>query len=341
MTIMVRAAALANYTEVARHLRLDVREMLRRHGLRPKLLANPEQRIPIESVVSLLEDSAEQSGCPTFGLHMAESRQLSDLGVVSLMLTHQPTLRAALQMVIAFRHLLNEALVIQLEDAGELVILHEAVLAGPLGGSRQAIELALGVLCRLCGALLGPGWQPRAVKFVHAAPRDIAVHCRVFGCAPRFGCDFNGIVCNAADLDRPNPGADPAMARYAKRFLETLPPPGRNSAVLEVRKAIYLLLPTGRATIEQIAQGLGLNVRTLQRQLDDAGMTFSELLDEVRSDLVLCYLDNHTLPLTQVAELLGYGMASSFTRWFSARFGMAPIVWRRTHSAAARPARRG
>jgi AraC-like DNA-binding protein len=338
---LVRAAVLTNYTEVARHLGLDPGQMLRKHGLRPKLLADQEQRIPLEAVVALLEDSAALSASPAFGLRMAESRQLADFGAVSLLLTHQPTLRAALETVVEFRHLLNEAIAIHLEDAGTLVIVREEVLVGTPGGSRQTIELALGVLCRMCSALLGPGWRPRGVKFTHGAPPDESVHRRVFGGNPEFGCEFNGIVCSAADLDRPNPTADPAMARYAKRFLQELQPANReDTTVLEVRKAIYLMLPMGRASIEQIAQGLGFNVRTLQRQLDEAGMSFSELLDEVRSDLVLRYLDNHDFSLAQVAELLGYGMPSSFTRWFSGRFGMAPVVWRRLHAPPVRAARR-
>ena len=37
-------------------------------------------------MVELLEASAEASACPTFGLRMAETRQLSNFGVVSLLL---------------------------------------------------------------------------------------------------------------------------------------------------------------------------------------------------------------------------------------------------------------
>ena len=50
-------------------------------------------------------------------------------------------------------------------------------------------------------------------------PPSLAVHRRVFGQAVEFGHEFNGIVCNAADLDAPNPGADPVMARYTQRLL--------------------------------------------------------------------------------------------------------------------------
>ena len=135
-------------------------------------------------------------------------------------------------------------------------------------------------------------------------------------------------MCRTEDLDRPNPNADPAMARYARQFLESLPGAQGRSTVYEALKAIYLLLPMGRATIDQIAEGLGLNVRTLQRQLESASVVFSDLVNEVRRELVVRYLENPGYSLALIAELLGYSVPSSFTRWFGAQFGVTPQRWR-------------
>lgn len=334
MTTLIRAAALTNYFEVAAHLRLNPQPLLRKVGLSRARLADPEQRIPLTAVVELLEASAKASGCPTFGLRMAESRQLSNFGVVSLLLSHQPTLRAALLVIMQYRHLLNESLAMHVEEAGKIVIIREELVGDEALQTRQSIELALGVLSRMGSAVLGPHWQPISVEFTHRAPKDLQVHRRVFHCPVHFGAEFNGIVCQAADLDRSNPNADLAMARYAKQFVESLPRPSQTSIVHEVRKAIYLMLPMGRATIEQIAEGLGLNVRTLQRQLEVAGAVFSDLVTEVRRELVVRYMENPAYSLASISELLGYSIPSSFTRWFSVQFGAAPQQWRAEHLAS-------
>jgi hypothetical protein len=71
----------------------DPDPLLRRMKLTRALLADSEQRIEASKVVALLEESARLSGSPTFGLRMAESRQLADFGVVSLLFKHQRTLR--------------------------------------------------------------------------------------------------------------------------------------------------------------------------------------------------------------------------------------------------------
>ena len=91
-----------------------------------------------------------------------------------------------------------------------------------------------------------------------------------------------------------------------------------------MRRSVYLLLPMGRASLEQVASGFGMNERTLQRQLDKAGMSFSAILNEVRRELAQRYVENTDYSMGRVAELLGYANLSSFTRWFSTQFQRAP-----------------
>ncbi|MBF4209698.1 AraC family transcriptional regulator [Pseudomonas donghuensis] len=331
MTALVRAASLTNYLEVSRHLGLNPHALLAQVGLSAALLDDPNQRIAVSSVVTLLEESARVSGCETFGLRMAELRQLSDFGEISLLLSHQRTLRDALQVIVQYRHLLNDALAIHIEEAGKTVIIREEVVTDRPQRGRQATELAIGVMLRLCAALLGAHWHPISANFTHAAPADLAIHRRIFGCTLVFGSEFNGIVCPAADLDTANPLANEAMARLAQRYLDTLQAGGKLSLELEMRKTIYLLLPMGRATIEQVAQTQGMNVRTLQRRLEECGVTFSDLVNGVRRDLVIRYLENPSYSLGRIADMLGYSMPSSFTRWFIAQFGMPPASWRAQH----------
>ncbi|WP_028631443.1 AraC family transcriptional regulator [Metapseudomonas resinovorans] len=329
MALMARTAALTNYLEVSQQLGLNPQQLLSQFGLSQPMLENLELRIPMTTVALLLEASAQVSGCETFGLRMAESRRLSNFGAISLLLTHQPTLRDALNTIVQYRHLLNESLSLHISETGKTVILSEEIIIAPSVSMRQSIELAIGVLHRLCGALLGSHWRPQSVNFTHDAPADLHVHRRVFGGNVEFNRQFNGIVCLAADLNTANPTADPLMANYARGFVESLPGATKGSTLNEVRQAIYLLLPLDRATIGQIAQSLGMNVRTLQRRLEDNGVTFSEVFDEVRRDLLLRYMENPRYSLSQVASLLGYSTPSSFTRWFTSQYGVAPATWRR------------
>ena len=332
-TVLTRAAALTNYAEVARRVGLNPSSMMRGAGLPNEALTNPDLRISAAKVGALLEDTARESRCLTIGLQMAESRRISDFGAVSLLLTHQPTLRNVLGTAIEYLHLMNESLAMHIEDAGELVIISEEIVSVSGRSMRQATELAVGVLFRMFRTLLGANWKPYSVNFTHAAPPDLSVHNRLFGLKAVFDSEFSGIVCEARDLDRKNPAADAVMARYAKQFVEAMPGASGRSVVQEVRKTIYLLLPLGRATLEQVADGLSVNARTLQRQLNEAKTSFSELLDDVRRDLAVRYMNSPAHTLTQISAMLGFSHSSAFSRWYGAQFGTSPARDRRTRAA--------
>ncbi|MBM7060454.1 AraC family transcriptional regulator [Pseudomonas sp. UL073] len=333
MTVQARSAVLTNYLEVASHFGLKSHALLSQVGLTQAMISDPEQRIPVSAAIRLMENSAQQSGCETFGLRMAELRQLADFGEVSLLLSHQHSLRDALQVIVQYRHRLNDSLAIHIEEAGRTVIIREELVSDYPTHSRQATELAIGVMYRFCAALLGAHWQPISANFSHEAPADLSVHRRMFSCALEFGAEFNGIVCPAANLDSTNPLANAAMARHAQRYLDSMQNADDRSLAQDVRKAIYLLLPMGRATIEQIAQAQGMNVRTLQRRLEEeGGVTFSDLINSVRRELVVRYMENPGYSLARIADMLGYSLPSSFTRWFISQFGMPPATWRSQHN---------
>ena len=159
-SVFVRSAALSNYAEVAAWAGLDPGAMLRGVGVDLRALTDPDIRIPTESVVDLLEASASRSGCESFGLRMAETRRLSDLGALSLLITHQPTMRDALMTVVEHRSLLNPSLVVAVEEHADVVVIREELLLTGHGAMRQSYELAIGVLYRMFRAVLGSRWRP-------------------------------------------------------------------------------------------------------------------------------------------------------------------------------------
>lgn len=328
MTVLVRAAALTNYQAVARKLGLNTAPLLRDAGLSRALIDNPDQMIPAVAVVSLLEASANATRCHSFGLQMAEGRSVADFGPVSLLIAHQPTLRDALETLIHYRLLVNPTLSMRLEEEGDVAIVREDLAIGGGPPPRQASELALAVLLGCYRAVLGPRWQPDLVTFVHQAPIDLSDHRRVFGPNLEFGSAAVAIVCSTRDMARPNPQANAALAMHARQFIDAQAPPDGATLVGEVRQAIILLLPSGQASIAAVAMTLGQNVRSLQRRLNAEGAIFSDILDDVRREVALRYLDNPNFRLLHVAEMLGYATPASFTRWFVAQFGEPPSARR-------------
>jgi AraC-like DNA-binding protein len=339
---LVRAASLTGYFEVAEDFRLELARLMRSAGITQSMIANPEQMLPARSVVRLLEDSARASGCVTFGLRMAEKRQLSDLGLLSLLIVHQPTLREAFEVLAEYRNRINSNLAPQVEEHGDTTFLREVFALTPPMVSRQVDDLALGVLYKMCQALMGDTWRPQCICLSYEPPPapDRAIYDRLFNCPLQFGADFEGIVIDTRDLDRRNPRADEALAGHARQLVRAMIDPGPRTIAEEVEQSIRVLMPAGRASIGGVADSLGTNVRTLQRRLDREETSFSDILDRVRVQQVSQHFGNHRLRLTDVAHLLGYSTLASFSAWYHQRFEETPTIGRGRAKAQSQASRR-
>jgi AraC-like DNA-binding protein len=66
----------------------------------------------------------------------------------------------------------------------------------------------------------------------------------------------------------------------------------------------------------------------LQRRLTEEGVTFADLLTEVRVQLAHTLLVEESLPVVQVAARLGYADAAAFGRAFKRWTGKSPGSFR-------------
>ena len=323
---LVRAASLSGYFAAAEQLQLDVTPLLRSAGLTRSMICNPEQMLRARSVVRLLEESAQASRCITFGLRMAEHRQISDIGRISILIMHQPTLREAFDVLSEFRNRINSNLTLQIEEHDDVVLLREHFALDPPMVARQSNDLALGVLYKICRTVMGESWRPQCVCLSYDRPAgpDRAIYDRLFDCQLQFGSDFDGIVILSTDLSRQTPRSDAALARHARELVGLVIDPGNRTVTDEVEESIRFLMPTGRANIGAVADTIGTNIRTLQRRLDREGASFSEILDRVRVQQVTHHFGNRRLRLTDIANLLGFSTLASFSAWHRTRFRVTP-----------------
>ncbi len=96
-----------------------------------------------------------------------------------------------------------------------------------------------------------------------------------------------------------------------------------------VRAVVTNLLEQGGHTLDDIAMVLKMSPRTLQRRLADCGLTYSQLVDEIRYMLARRLIINQT-KMVIIASELGYADAGSFTRAFERWTGMTPQHYRKS-----------
>jgi AraC-like DNA-binding protein len=91
---------------------------------------------------------------------------------------------------------------------------------------------------------------------------------------------------------------------------------------------VAALLPTGRCSLEGVAQHLGCDARTVQRRLAECSVKFSEIVEAQRAEIVVRLIEDKARSLPAVAELLGFSAQSALARWFREHFGCSITQWR-------------
>ena len=101
--------------------------------------------------------------------------------------------------------------------------------------------------------------------------------------------------------------------------------------LIAMQQIVEMLLLQGLSKIELAAEVAGMSVRTLQRRLTEAGVSYSQLVNTTRVDIAARWLQTGELSITEIATMLGYTDASNFTRAFRRQTGVSPQAFREAH----------
>ena len=151
-----------------------------------------------------------------------------------------------------------------------------------------------------------------------------------FGIKPTLDQQKHGIEFSIEDVNRPFLTASESMwdvfKPELKRRLSKLDALATTSE--RVRGILLENLPSGEASIENIASRLALTPRTLQRRLKSEEKSFKEILNQVRQELAEYYVGETKITYAEVAFLIGFEETSSFYRAFKGWTGKTPETYR-------------
>lgn len=150
-----------------------------------------------------------------------------------------------------------------------------------------------------------------------------------------FGCTLqhsthNRITFSADDASHPFLTEDSGMwESFEPTLRKRLAAVDAQATTVErVHSALLELLPSGRSSIEDVADKLLTSRRTLQRQLSDERSSFQEVLSNTRQRLAEHYLRQSSITPGEVSWLLGFQDGNSFIRAFRNWTGTTPGQYR-------------
>jgi AraC-like DNA-binding protein len=311
---------------------VPVEPLLRRVGLTPEVIADPEERLSVRRQITLLDQAATALKDDRLGFTMARDFDPRELGLLHYVMASSRTLGDALKRVARYGQITNEAVVVRYKEGNDLIIgLSYSGVARHL--ERHQIEFCMFAVLRLCRVLTGQNLVPQHFWISHHRSGTDSEMARFVGTAVEFGAVTDEFALNANARELPLIHADPYLNNLVLKYCEAALTDRRgNESQLRTRveNAISSLLPHGRVVVDDVARSLGMSKRTLARKLADEGLNFTEILQQLRRDLAVRYLDDRKLHVSKIAWLLGFNEVSAFTHTFKRWTGKTPSQMRTT-----------
>jgi len=321
----------------------DTGEALRRAGLAPGDLTDPERRVPLIRYLELLEICADLLDDPQFGLKFGARYEPRHAGVVGNVALAARTVGEAFEAMGRYLPTMVDATVHGVEVSDGIAFAYSYYIDPLMMSYRQKGDWAIAFACNIMRVGLGePRWTPLEVLLPQLAdetPAQRHSRAEIMGDNIRVGHPWAGIRFDAGLLARPMATADAMIERLMRHYgdLRLAALPEQRSEIEQLRREIARVVVKGDSSIEQLARATGTSVRTLQRRLKDAGVSYNDLHNDVRKTLALNLLENETLALGEIAFSLGYSEVSAFHHAFRRWTGQSPGDYRRSRAAATKP----
>jgi AraC-like DNA-binding protein len=312
---------------------VQVEPLLEKAGLTQKEIDNPKLRIGVVNQIKFVGLVAAALGDELLGFHLADDFDPGEIGLLYYVAASAATLGDALDRVERYIKIQNDGVRFKLlkKKSIHLRLYYTGVARYT---DVHQIGSLIALMIRIGRRLTGSSLKPTVVRIIHHIHHGKSELEKFLDAKVEDGARVDEIELPLASLDLPIMSADRHLHDLCVQSAEdalALRRANESPLKVKVENAIATLLPHGQARHDLVAAELGMSQRTLTRRLSAEGVSFADILKEVREALAKRYIADRTLPISQIAWLLGYAEVSGFTRAFQRWTGIVPSAARARH----------
>lgn len=299
--------------------------------------ASPDDRdrsLPIADYVAAVEAAvASNPDLPDLGFRVGAATSPLEHGVLGYALLSCSSLRASLERYVRYQYLQGPLLTISFEESDATA----AMIAVPRAGRwrmsapayRYIVQEWLVGWNEWCQLISRTGSFFEHVRLGYAASGAERYYEDYLGCTVSFDNPETIAMFPARRLDLPLEYADDSIsalcAVQCERLLDVLSL--RSGLVAEIHRQLANS-PAAVPGMDEIAGRLNVGTRTLRRQLRAEGTSYQDVVTDFRLAMARRYLSETTLPVSEVATLVGYADPTNLYRTFRRRLGLTPKAYR-------------
>jgi AraC-like DNA-binding protein len=335
-----KAIYLIKLVEVLEAADVDAGPVLEAANLGPAVPGDRDRPVSISDYLDAVELAVRRyPEIPDLGFQVGESTTLLEHGVVGYALLSSPTLRESVQRFVRYQYLQGPLLSMSFAESGATAALIVVPRRGrwrmsPLA-HRYVVQEWLASWNQVCQQVSRTSKFFEHVRLGYPATGEQGYYEEHLGCTVSFDNTETTAIFPARRLDRPLEYADQSIAALCavqcERLLETLNL--RAGLVAEIHRRLASA-PGAVPGMEEMARYMHVGARTLRRQLKAEGTSYQDVVRDFRIAMAKHYLEETTLPVSEVAALVGYADATNLYRVFRRLTGCTPGEHRDRHQAA-------
>lgn len=331
---MISMSYLAWVCEFMKSYEVDRRRLLLGTGLEDSDPCDLAGEMTEAQHLLLIRNAMQLSGDPSLGLAMGFNRHISTLQSYGFAIMCCETYGEAIRVGCEYQGTLGRFsgrfLQLSMHQEGSEAVMDIETRPGLGEMTTFAVEEMLGSIVASTRWVTGKTLPLREIRCAYPPPPHQAAYARYFSCPILFGALRTQVRFDAAFLHTRLPMANASAARvhleHCKRRADDVDSI-QDGLLARVRTQIVGAVATGLG-LEACASSLAISPRTLRRKLQQRGLTYQALVNDVRLGLACSYLEKTDLPVEVIAERVGFKEPTSFSRAFKRSFGCSPRSFR-------------
>jgi AraC-like DNA-binding protein len=302
-------------------------------GISDAGLACPGKRYPIGNAVTLHQTALRILNDETLGL-LEKRTPRGFFRLLVLNMIHTRSLEASIVRLAEFMNLFENTFLYSVVKRGNSTVLQLSPTGDTAADRAFITGWLMTIAHRLFSWLVNERIVPRQVNFDFSVPEYHREYYYAFyGAAVNYDQEFASIVYRTSDLDLPIVQTEASVEKYIARFPVDflIPVEMGGDSSREVRMLVmeYLKSQNEVPGIEEVSARLGVNPRSLRRQLKSEHTSYKTITMQVRRDIAMYHLGHDQVSIEKIAELAGYSDTSSFIRVFKSWTGFTPLAFRK------------
>jgi len=309
---------------------IEMKPLLQRRGVSLETINTPGARMAAAQYAQILVDLDEIKSEDEFWFRFGQQLDFPAFEVLGQLMLCCDSVHQAMHLLAKYYQLIScgsELKCVDQDGALCLYIFRQGNIESRASLLRS--ELLVSIIFKGLLESLSDGGEKIRFEFDYQKPAYASAYYKYLNRNCHFSAPQSKILMPAEYLQLPGLHPNPVMLQILlKQCDQLLAQLQSHQSIAAQVRTLIAAIPGDYPSAEHTAQKIGLSSRTLSRRLKKQGTSFQTLVNEVKTQRAVRFLQTTEMSIEEVATLMGFSDSANFRRAFVSWTGTTPSQYR-------------